>query len=314
VDWARSERHTLFGRFTIGRQNDNPAVLFAPPAEGSYYARNPRYHVSIGNTFIISPTFVVNVQVGGGRWSEIDFSPGVGFDPTTLGFPQSLVSKFDVAGAPPVFNMGDYTGLGYNRNLNGIQQVISLQAGATKELGAHSIKFGWSFQSNQMNTTDTNGPNFNFDRYFTSGSDPDARISTAGNTIASLLLGTGSGGGLPMKIRPAPTDAYHGFYLQDTWKLTRKLTVNYGVRYEIQMGRTERYNRLAQLDLNIPNPIGSQVGMPDLKGGLVFMSPDNRTQWDSSFKNLAPRVGVAYKLSDRLCPHRIQSAFRKRSA
>jgi hypothetical protein len=78
------------------------------------------------------------------------------------------------------------------------------------------------------------------------------------------------------------------------------LTVNYGVRQEIQLGRTERYNRHAQLDLNIPNPIGAQAGMPGLKGGLVFMSPDNRTQWDSSFRNLAPRVGVAYKLSDRL--------------
>jgi hypothetical protein len=299
VDWARSERHTMFARFTIGRQNDNPAILFDRPAETSYYARNPREQLSWGNTFIFSPTFVVNTLVGGGRWSEIDLSPAAGYDSTTLGLPSSLVSQFDVA-APPVINVGDYTSLSYNRYLNNVQNVLSLQAGATKELGSHSIKFGWSYQLMQINGTDVNGPNFNFDRYFTSGPDPDARIATAGNSIASLLLGTGSGGGLPIRIRPAVTDPYHGFYIQDTWRVNRKLTVNYGLRYEIQQGRTERYNRLARLDLSVPNPIGAQIGRPDLKGGLVYVTPQNRTQWDSGFNYFAPRVGIAYRISDKL--------------
>lgn len=299
VDWTRSERHTMFARFTIARQNDDPAVLFSAPAEVSYYARNPRAMFTWGNTFILSPTFVATAQVGGGRWSEINYSPAAGYDATTLGFSQSLVSKFDVA-APPVFGFGDYTGVGYNRYLSGIRQVASVQVGATKELGVHSLKFGWSYQSTEMNFTDSNGPNFNFDRYFTSGPDPDARSSTAGNTIASLLLGTGSGGSLPIRIRPASKDAYHGFFVQDTWKVTSRLTVNYGIRYEIQEGRTERYNRFAQLNLDVPNPIGAQAGMPNLKGGLVFMSKDNRNQWDSSYNNFAPRVGIAYKLSNRL--------------
>ncbi len=299
VDWAHSEKHTLFGRFTIARQNDNPAIFYDPAAETSLYARNPRFQVSIGNMFILSPTFIVNAQIGGGRWSEINYSAAAGFDSTVLGFPGSLVSRFDVA-APPVFSVGDYTSLGYNRNLNGIQQVLSIQVGATKEMGAHSVKFGWAMQANQLNTTDTNGPNFGFDRYFTSGPDPDARRATAGNSIASLLLGTGSGGGLPQKIRPAPTDGYHGFYVQDTWRMGSKLTVNYGLRWEIQLGRTERFNRLAQLDLDVPNPIGPQVGMPDLKGGLVFMSSSNRHQWDSTYNNFAPRVGLAYKLTQHL--------------
>lgn len=299
VDWARSERHTMFARFTIGRQNDNPAVMYSSTAETSYYARNPREQVSFGNTFILSPTFVVNAQVGGGRWSEINFSPSAGFDATTLGFSPALVSQFDV-GASPVISPGDYTTLGYNRALSATRQVLSVQAGATKELGVHSIKFGWSFQSTQLNFTDSNGPTFNFDRFFTSGPDPDARLATAGNTIASLLLGTGSGGSLPIRIRPASTDPYHGLYLQDTWKVTRRLTLNYGIRYEIQQGRTERYNRLAQLDLDVPNPIGPQVGLPNLKGGLAFMSDANRNQWNSSFSNVAPRVGLAYRVSDRL--------------
>lgn len=299
IDWARSERHTMFAHWTIGRQNDNPAILFSTPAEVSYYARNPREQLSWGNTFILSPSFVVTALVGGGRWSEIDLSPARGFDSTTLGFSQALVSQFDIA-APPTFSMGDYTGLGYNRYLNNVQNSFSVQVGATKELGAHSIKFGWMLQRMQINGTDVNGPNFKFDRYFTSGPNPDARISTSGNTVASLLLGTGSDGGLPTRIRPAVTDPYQGFYVQDTWKLTRRLTINYGLRYEIQQGRTERYNRLDYLSLTVPNPVGTQVGMSGLQGGLVYVTPQDRTQWNSGFNYFAPRVGIAYRINDRL--------------
>lgn len=299
IDWARSEKHTLFGRFTIAKQDDNPAVMYSTPAETGYYAKNPRYQVSIGNTFILSPTFIVNALVGGGRWSEINFSPAEGYNASALGLPPSVVSQFDVA-APPTFSFGDYTALGYGRYLNGVRQNMIAQVNVTKQLGVHSLKFGASWENTQLNFTDSNSPSFSFDRYFTSGPDPDAKISTAGNTIASLLLGTGSSGSLPLRVRPASTDAYYGFYIQDTWKVSSRLTVNYGARYEIQKGRTERYNRFAQINLDIANPVGSQVGMPQLKGGLVYMTPDNRAQWDTPYNNIAPRVGVAYKLTDRL--------------
>jgi len=74
--------------------------------------------------------------------------------------------------------------------------------------------------------------------------------------------------------------------------------VNYGVRYEIQRAQTERYNSLAYFDPALANPIGSSVGMPGLKGGIRYVDDKNRTPYDTSYGNFAPRVGLAYRIRD----------------
>jgi len=298
VDWAPTEKYTTFLGFTIARENDNPAILFSPAAETNYFAHNPREEVTWGNTFILSPTFVVNVLAGGARWIEGDLSPAAGNEQQQLGFPSSVYAHF-ADPAPPTFSFANYTSLGYGRLLWAVRNVFTVMVGATKEVGDHSIKFGYMYQPNYMNFTDANTPGFSFNQFFTSGPDPDAKIATAGNSIASLLLGTGASGSLGNPIEPAAKDPYHGFYIQDSWKVTPKLTLNYGLRYEIQGGRTERYNRFTQWNGTLPNPLGPQVGLP-LTGGVVFMNANNREQWDSKFLNFAPRIGIAYRLTDRL--------------
>jgi hypothetical protein len=72
-----------------------------------------------------------------------------------------------------------------------------------------------------------------------------------------------------------------------------------GIRWEAQVGRTERYNRLNNFDPNITSPLAQATGLP-LKGGLVFASDSNRTAWDTAWLNLAPRIGLAYKITDKL--------------
>jgi len=89
------------------------------------------------------------------------------------------------------------------------------------------------------------------------------------------------------------------WYAQDTWRVNQRLTVNFGPRYELQRGRTERYNRLNYVDPTATNPPGPCVGL-NLKGGLVYVSEDDRFQWAPSHKDFAPRLGLAYKITDKL--------------
>jgi hypothetical protein len=117
--------------------------------------------------------------------------------------------------------------------------------------------------------------------------------------MASLLLGTGSGGRAPKADRPATNDKYWALYIQDAWKVSRRLTFNYGLRYEVQEGRTERYNHLNYFDFDAVSPLGAAAGMPNLRGGLRFLGADDRNLWNTTYNNFAPRVGLAYKITDR---------------
>ena len=88
-------------------------------------------------------------------------------------------------------------------------------------------------------------------------------------------------------------------YLQDDWKATRKLTLNLGIRWEVQRPVTDRYNRQASFDYNAVNPISTAVGQNYL-GELVFASSGNRGLTNTNYKNFAPRIGFAYQIMPKL--------------
>jgi hypothetical protein len=152
-----------------------------------------------------------------------------------------------------------------------------------------------------LGLTETTSANFNFDRFFTAGPDPDLRGNIpSGNTIASFLLGTGSGGNAPRNVRPTSTHAHWSTYIHDTWNVNRRLTVNIGLRWELQRARTERYNQLNYFDFNVASPLAGATKISGLKGGLVWVDGRNRFQWDAPKTDIAPRIGLAYKITDKI--------------
>jgi hypothetical protein len=177
--------------------------------------------------------------------------------------------------------------------------VDNLQANVTKEKGTHSIKFGFGWESDKQNGGGLYSADFNFSRGMTSGPTAATDSSTSGNAIASMLLGTGSGGSVQKPALGAINRVYYSFYLQDTWRVNRRLTLNPGVRYEIQKPATERYNRFNNFYYDVANPLGAQVGM-NLRGGLVYLDENNRYSWDPSYTDIAPRMGLSYKITDKL--------------
>src|SRR5262249_17878178 len=136
-----------------------------------------------------------------------------------------------------------------------------LSGGVTKILGRHSLKFGgearrydWGFvQSN------TAAGSFNFDNLFTSAS-PIAPGST-GYSFASYLLGTPSSGNLAGAALTLQQQYYQGYYLTDSFRLTNRLTLNYGVRMDIIGYFSERFDRISVFLPGAADPLGQQVGM-----------------------------------------------------
>jgi hypothetical protein len=298
VDWAKSERYSFFARVTKAWQQDIVPTFFGNGADSNFGGMNPRHQVVVGNTFVPTSTWVINVLVGAGRWREVQVSPSQGRNATQIGFPASLVNQFSALTLPQ-FNVSNYAQLNNPRYLDDPRMTNNLQINNTKEFHNHSVKFGFIIEAGQINPTDVNSPTFSFSRGMTSGPNATVDSTTTGNAVASLLLGTGASGSAPTNVRLALTQLYYAGYVQDTWRINRKLTLNVGLRYEIQMPRTERYDRFNYFDFNATNPLSQQTGL-NLKGGLAYDSSKQRGLWDTDSKNFAPRIGIAYKITDKL--------------
>jgi hypothetical protein len=139
---------------------------------------------------------------------------------------------------------------------------------------------------------------FNFDGRFTS-TNPLAIQPNSGQSIASFLLGVPASGTIDFMPAISISYRYMGLYFQDDMKVSSKLTLNLGLRYELQTARNERYNRLSWFDTNAPNPLGPQVGIPNLKGGLEFAGVgDNPSRQEiTPMNNFGPRFGFAYNMT-----------------
>ena len=298
IDWAKSESWTMFGRFTKAWQENIAPEFFGNGADTNFSDVNPRHQVVIGSTYTPSPSWVINAVLGSGRWRENQNSPSTGLNGTALGFSPSLVSQFQTE-TYPEFTMTNYATLNNRRYLNSARETHNLQLNITNERGSHSLKFGWISELARLNSTDFNTPTFGFTRGLTAGPVAVQNSTTSGDAIASLLLGVGASGAAPISAATATTAMYHGAYFQDSWRATRRLTLHLGIRWEVQPGRTERYDRSNWFDTQITNPLSQQTGL-QLKGGLVFASSDNREAWQTTWANFAPRFGMAYKITDKL--------------
>jgi hypothetical protein len=167
---------------------------------------------------------------------------------------------------------------------------------ATKILGRHTLKLGgearrWDWAFVQSNTA---AGSFSFNNLFTA-----ANPLSPGNTgyaFASYMLGTPATGSLAGAARVEQKIYYQGYYATDTWRLTNKLTLNLGLRLDVDGSFSERYNRIVVWQSTAVDPLGQSVNL-NLKGQLAFVdSPQytDRSQLGGAKVLPAPRVGIAW--------------------
>jgi hypothetical protein len=173
------------------------------------------------------------------------------------------------------------------------------RSGNTKVLSRHLLKFGVEARLIRVNNTEAGQADgtYTFTPSFTQGPDPNRATATAGNGLASLLVGLGSGALTKSWQGSSTQSTYWAGYFNDDWKVTSRLTFNLGLRYELDTPRTERFNRMNYFDPSVPSPLAKPSGLPDLRGGLVFVGVNGqgRTQFSTAKKDFAPRFGFAYQ-------------------
>jgi len=299
--WSSAAAYNCFGNFAdpcAGGPNKTTAHLFTLTDEHTF-----------------SKSLLLNLTLGFTRGSEhilaYNGDGGVTDPVSKLGFPSYLNSN-GFKGVPSMFiDQGTYYSAGYTSiggdpygNYRQGQDSGQLTVTLDKVMGPHELKFGFEGRQHQMNYIQTNAPNgiFTFDHFGTSQC-PNDFADCGGDGMAAFMMGqmtNDSTGGSFYEIqdRPATEDRQYAGYAQENWKVSKTLTLNIGLRYDVSMPRTDRFNRQNWLDLSVPFPISVQ-GLT-LMGGEVFASSKQRRIVNDDWKDIQPRFGFAWQFDRRM--------------
>ncbi len=306
VDQNISDRQRFSARYSRRALAIKPPDFFPPEilvADPGLLTTEGANSFSFDYSFTFNPTHVLNVRLGANRILRGVSPRGEDFDPgKELGFPAYIRDNADALMFPTIAPAG-YLSIGRSaaqRSRNGFE-THSLHVSNTKTLARHQLKFGFEGRMLRVNTNEAGQTvgNYSFGRNFTQGPNPLAASATAGDGFASLLLGLGTGTQTRFFKVLSVQNYYWGFYLADDFKVSSKLTLNLGLRYELETPRTERYNRLNYLDPQAPSPLAGPSGVANLKGGLVFATENDRSQFETDRNNWAPRFGFAYQATGK---------------
>lgn len=304
LDWAPGTKNKYTAGLAWRTRLDTPPNHYGNVADTRIVTgdRMPSKNLRLEYNRTHSPTLLIQGRFGITRFERInDTNAPEGFSLTELGFPAALERQMTRPLGFPVFNFAGYLGMGRASTFLDQAGTSYTWAGSvTKMAGRHAVKAGVEYRINQSLEgvgVDSSG-NFGFDRAFTQGPNPNAPAVDRGHAIAGLLLGVPSSGQVGIMPKVLTSNPYMGLYVQDDFKLTSKLTLNLGLRWELEKGRSERFNQLSFFDFDAPSPLASATGIPTLRGGLRFVGVDGnpRRQFDTDWNNLAPRFSFAYSL------------------
>jgi hypothetical protein len=319
VDEVLSPNHTLFFRFGWNHRTDYDGEYFPDNLYASSGAdRFGRMNIAggIGETWIRGPRTVIDFRLGLTRYSDFNRINSEGVDLTSLGFPASF-SKSVIYSEFPTLSFTDSVSLGTQQPNRTAITVLNPLVNVHSVFGRHSLKYGFRFtveQNNQFLPLHSSGT-FSFGRAFTQGPDPTKASTNAGDSTAELLLGTPSSGSADINVYPAYTNKYYSFYVQDDFKVSNRLTLNLGLRFEHEGATTDRFNNGVTGFINTStSPIQSAVQanyaknpVPELAsisvpGGLGFLNVGGagRGEYRMPAMMYAPRFGFAYRVTNRI--------------
>jgi hypothetical protein len=299
-------RHRLFGSFRRSNsQDESPTVSVAypdPGTNGEFGKRaNERMSSVLSDTIMFRSNLIAEVRFGYTR-NHFTTSPAtLGLDFSTLGIGSddpALKAHSALAMFPRIEMIGTgLDALGMNRAglIDDLEDTRELQGHLTWLAGSHTIKSGLHFARMGFDVFRPEYPsgNYQFGPAFTQGPKPAVASTRAGFGLATFLLGAPTGGQITGDPRFHTWQNYVAPYLQDDWKISSRLTLNLGLRYEYQTPWIEKDDQLTFFDDGATDPLTGRKGLLRLVG----RDSGSRYQTDPDRNNISPRVGFAWRLA-----------------
>jgi hypothetical protein len=251
----------------------------------------------LSNNWLIRPNLINTFSFAYNRYNNPSnaLAPNEGNWPEYLGLGSSTsASHFPEINFGGAVNGISETNIGYNSAGFYVTNTYIFNEGLTWIKGRHTMKMGgevWAHQQNSHNGIDTLG--FNFSNS-TTGLPGASYANRVGFGFASFLLGAVDGGSKNVPFDLYGRRKYVDVYYTDDIKVSSKLTLSLGLRWEQSQPWSERYGRWANFNPNIMN---TALGV---KGALEFATPGSTFEGPRYWKEFAPRIGASYQLTNRV--------------
>jgi hypothetical protein len=283
------------------------------PLDGTKYQNIPFRLLRLSEDWTINDHTINHFGIGFNRYGNLNGQPSGdtnGWLPSDLGITGAPNTQFPQINMASVPAPSGHPAAGKAELLSSIgswQRGISFDSTESYVYsdtlsylrGKHSFKIGGDFRRYRANDRPGEGTAFNFS-YLQTALPGDYQKET-GLPFASFLLGAANAG--TRDVNTTTTGYRQGLfslYAQDDWKATPKLTVSYGLRWEVPLPQTEAYDRLSALDPTLPNP-----GADNFPGALAFLGNCSGCTHTNAFqktyyRQFAPRLGLAYQATQKM--------------
>jgi hypothetical protein len=332
-NWSNSQRTFATVRYHHLTELTNDDFGPADIASGTYNVRINK-SASLDHVWTLSPTKILNLRTSVTRYEEPNHDAGAGFDPSKLGFGSNFTSLQSIPSFPYINGIAGNFGTNQASNLTDTT-YYTWAASFTQVHGNHTFGYGaeyWVLQQGNRNVGnqgefDFNNSNWTRQNNLVSGG------TGVGSQLASFLLGLPNGGNMPNNAQAFYSQHYAGFYFKDDWRVSPKLTINLGMRWDFEREPVERFNRLTdRYDPTAVNPItpaaqaayaailanpatvAANPGLAYLQqylpasqfqvlGSVLFAGVNGtpRTSINNDLREWQPRAGFAYQIG----PHTV---------
>lgn len=321
VDHNVADNHRLYFSYNLYRCLATQNIYLGKPFKGygdiyptGVIQDNHHDAGTLDDVINLSNSTVLNLRYGFIRFKSRQPSVSNGIDLAAIGFNPQLINLVPKELIHlPSMSISGYQGIGSGTGSLSTSTNQNFFASVTQMRGNHSLKFGTEVRWYQRagNSYGNLLPSYTFGTDWLKASDT-ANASPIGQGLASFMYGLPTDGSRSNNASSAVMSKMFAWYVHDDWKVTRKLTVNLGIRHELEFPTTERYNRTTRgFSYNDPNPVqaaaqanyalnpidqipASQFKVP---GGLMFAGVNGNPRGIFGLQklNFMPRIGLAYQ-------------------